>query len=644
MYRITLVLGCLFALFAVASPAQAVRIMTYNILNYTSGRTAEFQTVIEDSAPEVIFVEEILSSTGVNNFLNTVLNVIEPGEWAAGPFVNGPDTDNAVFYKPALVEVTNHFVISTTLRDIDEWTIRPAGTTEVGNDLRVYVVHLKASQGSSNVTRRLQEVTAMRARMETFPPGQNYMVLGDFNIYTSSESPYTYMLGTSAGLSGVVVDPIDTPGNWHNSSVYASIHTQSPRTSQFGGGATGGLDDRFDMILVSPSLMDDEQWSILDGSYTAFGQDGLHFNAAIIDSPPNVAVSPAVAQALHDGSDHLPVFADFEIPAQITIDPPLAIGPVIVGGVASSDLTAENVAPEPADELDYSFSAPSGFSAPAGSFELQPDDGPFGHTISIDTDTAGNLSGDLIVTTDAPDDFSVILPLTGTVLDHAAPSLSGTGILLASTLDIGVVAEDETQSGNLDVFNFGYGSLQALLDVYEAEIVGDSGFSLVGGFNPAMVGSDAATYAVEFDATGASPGPYSATLTLRTRDQQDLSGAILLADLIVGLEATVGQDPASVDPEVALVVPGLQRSIPSPFVSRTEVQFGVSSVQTIGLSVFDTSGRFVRNLASGQFPVGVHRITWDGRDNQGEAVPSGIYFLRLQSATRTETRPIIRMR
>jgi hypothetical protein len=101
-------------------------------------------------------------------------------------------------------------------------------------------------------------------------------------------------------------DPIETPGAWHNNSGYAAIHTQSTRTSDIGDdGSTGGMDDRFDFILVSSSLTD----RVVNDSYTAYGNDGAHFNQSII-SGTNSAVSTEIADALYYASDHLPVYAD----------------------------------------------------------------------------------------------------------------------------------------------------------------------------------------------------------------------------------------------------------------------------------------------------------------------------------------------
>ena len=53
-----------------------------------------------------------------------------------------------------------------------------------------------------------------------------------------------------------MADPINTPGSWNNNEDFRGVHTQSTRTSSsgFGGGAGGGLDDRFDFIMVSQNL------------------------------------------------------------------------------------------------------------------------------------------------------------------------------------------------------------------------------------------------------------------------------------------------------------------------------------------------------------------------------------------------------
>tara|TARA_B100000029_G_C17133500_1_gene799655 strand:- start:164 stop:688 length:525 start_codon:yes stop_codon:yes gene_type:complete len=108
-----------------------------------------------------------------------------------------------------------------------------------------------------------------------------------------------------------LIDPISTPGNWHNNSSYSSVHTQSTRSSnESDGGASGGMDDRFDQLLISEGI------NYINDSYVAYGNDGNHFNSSI-NSGNNSAVSNNIANALYNASDHLPVYMDivFDISA-----------------------------------------------------------------------------------------------------------------------------------------------------------------------------------------------------------------------------------------------------------------------------------------------------------------------------------------
>ena len=112
------------------------------------------------------------------------------------------------------------------------------------------------------------------------------------------------LTGSTDNNNGRLFDPIDRIGNWHNNSSYSDVHTQSPRTSSFGGGANGGMDDRFDWLLVSESILNEtSQMYYIENSYTAFGNDGNHFNDAI-NSGNNSAVSNEMADALHAASDN----------------------------------------------------------------------------------------------------------------------------------------------------------------------------------------------------------------------------------------------------------------------------------------------------------------------------------------------------
>jgi len=544
-----------------ASRALALRIVTYNILNYSSDLTREehYRTILVELEPDILVVEEILSQSAVDRFLSQVLNHAEgpTGTYAAATFVNGPDTDNALFYRTDAVTFTSgdHLVIATALRDIDRWRLGLVGYESAAADLYVYTCHLKASQGSDNEQKRLAEATLMREDADDLPAGTNFVYTGDYNIYYSAEPAYQKLITVGTDPDGQGFDPIDRPGSWHVNFSFADIHSQSPRTTQFGGGAPGGMDDRFDIILQSGSLDDTEQMAYAPDSYFAYGQDGLHFDGAIID-PPTIPEGAAIATALHEASDHLPVVMDLQVPAKVGADVLLDFGTVIVGATALQDLSVSNEADLLtfifADELDYSLSCSADFEVAPGPFEAEAGVGPNLHPVTMLTATRGLKDGLLDVASDDPDDPLVSVGLAGTVLSHARPSVSESSETTEQTLDFGSHAPGEFPPLAAEVHNFAYDSLQALLDVYDAEITGPHAdkFFIQGGFAPASAGHDPAQYTVEVAANLGDVGEgqvMTADLVFDTRDQQDLPGAIDLGPVTFHLTAVKGSVCASFD-------------------------------------------------------------------------------------------------
>ncbi|AFH49540.1 Endonuclease/exonuclease/phosphatase-like protein [Ignavibacterium album JCM 16511] len=285
-------------------------IMTYNILNYpitdTTSRNPYFRTIFANIQPDILVVQEMISQQGVNAFLNKILLPNNPN-YQPGTFIDGFDTDNAIFFKSNLFTFISNTPIRTALRDINEFKLVYNIT---GDTLIIYSVHLKASDSLQNELLRAAEVDSLRQRTNLLPMNTNFIVLGDFNIYRSSELAYQKLLDQNS--SGYVLDPLTLTGTWNNAA-YSVYHTQSTRTRQFGDGTAGGLDDRFDMILMSQAVMDSGGIQFIPGSYSAYGNDGNHYNDSI-NRPLNNAVGQLIADALHYASDHLPVIASFNFP------------------------------------------------------------------------------------------------------------------------------------------------------------------------------------------------------------------------------------------------------------------------------------------------------------------------------------------
>ena len=169
----------------------------------------------------------------------------------------------------------------------------------------VYVSHLKAGNSDQNAAQRSLEATALKNYINNRTNGEHFIVAGDFNVYNAEEDAYQALLNFGLHLN----DPIDQEGEWHNNSFYSGIHTQSTRINNLpDGGAVGGMDDRFDFILISDDLLSGKL-SYVQESYASFGQDGNHFNQSY-DGLNNSSVPKYINTALYYMSDHLPVIME----------------------------------------------------------------------------------------------------------------------------------------------------------------------------------------------------------------------------------------------------------------------------------------------------------------------------------------------
>jgi hypothetical protein len=89
-------------------------------------------------------------------------------------------------------------------------------------------------------------------------------------------------------------------------------------------------------------------------------------------------------------------------------------------------------------------------------------------------------------------------------------------------------------------------------------------------------------------------------------------------------------------------IPGFNLSdpYPNPFNSTTSFKFTVSDFETVHIKIFNVLGTEIKNLVSGKFNAGEYKISWDGKDNNGSVVPSGIYFISLSSNKQIKTKKI----
>jgi hypothetical protein len=514
--------------------------------------------------------------------------------------------------------------------------VRPAGYAAAAADLWIYAAHLKASDTSADEFKRYTEAIGLRGQMEaTLPVGARALILGDMNFYRSSDRGYKKFIQDTLSNIGRAYDLLPA-GSWHDAASFAAIHTQSCCGSSGGcasGAATGGLDDRFDFILPTYSLVTAQGLAVVPGTMKAVGNDGLHFSGSggshgeAITDPPTIPEGADYSTALKLASDHLPLRVDLQVPARITTDATLAFGSVIIGApTQSQDLTVNNPAVAPADSLHCTFAAPDGFGAP-GPLAVAPG-GSTVAAVTMSVDSAGAKSGVLMISSDAVDAPTTLVGLTGTVLGHAQASLDSLEAAVEDTLDF----SDHLAGGFAPliaaVHDLGYDALHARLSVNAAQIVGGDGHFSILGFSPALVAGTAARWTVQFDDAGAtSDSTYGAVLTFTSADEP-LPGATAQPAVSYLLRAHIVGGPVAVEP-AAPAFTRLYAPRPNPLTSGSTLHFDLARMTRARLELFDLSGRRVAVLADRDFAPGRYNLPWDARGESGSALGSGLYFVRL---------------
>lgn len=89
-------------------------------------------------------------------------------------------------------------------------------------------------------------------------------------------------------------------------------------------------------------------------------------------------------------------------------------------------------------------------------------------------------------------------------------------------------------------------------------------------------------------------------------------------------------------------ITGIQGNYPNPFNPSTRIEFSVAEGQTATLSVYNLLGQKVRQWES--FRPGQHNVVWNGRDNRGHALASGIYFARLTGPEGSDMRKMLMLK
>ena len=334
------------ALTWVVIPAKAqdtLTVMQYNLLyygNHQSGFADCFETnnntqrkdecirtIVNYVKPDIFTVCEFGATQALQtDFLRHNLNINGANYWQSDNIINYANSNiiNHIFYDSRKMGLKKHVALRTNPRDTDVYELYLKTPSLAAGDttkLVCIVAHPKAGMGYEGQRRALMQIAM--DYVNQYYPTDNVLIMGDFNMYGASESGYRLLTQTYSNPSICFMDPLAIlggVGEWTNNNQFTAFHTQSTRSYSDECFSSGGLDDRFDFILMADEIaFSYNHLRYVQGSYHAVGNDGQHFNMSV-NQGNNTAVPTEVADALFDGSDHLPVTMKIAVDAHLGVE------------------------------------------------------------------------------------------------------------------------------------------------------------------------------------------------------------------------------------------------------------------------------------------------------------------------------------
>jgi len=316
---------------------DTIKVMHYNLMYYgkyfddcTSStnnidtKNKNLKTIIKYAKPDIFSVNELDGEAAypqaddASYLLNNALNVdgVDYYRKTETPTIY---LANIIFYNANKLILKTSQPISFTyggfqkIFNVYQFYFNSADLSTNNDTAFIYfaVAHLKAGSNDLNQIQRAYETSLLMDYFESLGQAGNYIIMGDFNVYSPTEECFQNLINPENSLY-TFNDPADQIGEWAGNYNYRFVHTQSTHT--YGDCfSTGGMDDRFDFILASDYIMSGyNHYEYIEGTYKALGQDGSNFNGALRISG-NSAVPSTVAQALYNMSDHLPVYMEIKV-------------------------------------------------------------------------------------------------------------------------------------------------------------------------------------------------------------------------------------------------------------------------------------------------------------------------------------------
>ncbi len=156
-----------------------------------------------------------------------------------------------------------------------------------------------------------------------------------------------------------------------------------------------------------------------------------------------------------------------------------------------------------------------------------------------------------------------------------------------------------------------------------------------------FVGSDSPLGQLVFDVTGTAPFEIA-------EDDFVLSYGEVLLELGGGTPVAAQMEGVLVrvlDPSFERVYhTRLEHNFPNPFNPTTTLAFSIKDAGNVSLTIYDVAGRRVRELVNERRERGAYKVVWDGLNDAGQTVASGVYFYKMVAGSFTDTKKMIMLK
>jgi hypothetical protein len=237
----------------------------------------------------------------------------------------------------------------------------------------------------------------------------------------------------------------------------------------------------------------------------------------------------------------------------------------------------------------------------------------------------GNYAARVLIESNDPLNGTIASPVVLLQVGEGAPAIG----VSPTTLDFDTVNVGADSTLSFTVENVGYDTL-----VVSDIVVTDGAFSVD---TTSFMLLPSGTQEVEVKFSPTTPGSYSGLVKLLSNDPSQ--------DTVDVSVSGYGEPAVGIEDPLGLpTVYGVSPNYPNPFNPATTIKYQLPQSSEVRLSIYNVLGQKVRTLVNSRIEAGYHSVEWDGRNEAGTQVASGIYIYRFQADNFLKIRKMILMK